>query len=166
MVLPGVPFVFLEEAVVAGEFTGPLLFVLKIAKERETFERGEDDGENPLGGGDVVDAAAVTECDAGGQPGGDPVDAGHHGLDDLNTAKPFEGVDGVFADKGEDPEIDVVGRGGVARDADDVGFGREVVEELGGECVVDADAEHRPVCLENVVWVNGIVRPCGCLLSW
>ncbi len=121
-----------------------MLPVLEVAEEWEAFERGEDGGEDPLGGGDVVDAAAVTEGDAGWKPGDDPVDAGHHGLDDLDSAETTEGVYGIFAREGENPEVDVVDGGGVTGYADDLnlGSGREIAEEIGGEGFVDTDTEH------------------------
>ncbi len=131
-----------EEVFFDGGLAVPLPAKLEVAVEREALKGGEDGGEDPLGGGDVVDAAAVAEGDGGGEPGGDPVDAGHQGLDDLDAAETAKGIGGVLAGEGEDPEVDVVGGGGGSWDADDRDFRGEVAEEFRGKVFIDADAQH------------------------
>jgi len=140
-----------EEVVRYGGLPVPLLLVLKVTVEREAFKRGEDGGEDPFGCGDVMEAAAVAEGDVLGEPGGDPVDAGHHGLDNLDPAEPLEGLGSVFAGEGEYPEVDLVGAGGMARDTDDLGLSGEVKEEIGGEEFVDANSDHRLQCARSQV---------------
>ena len=79
-----------------------------------------------------MDSSAIAEGDAFGKPGGDPVYAGHHGLNDFYAAKVGEGFCCVFAEEEEDQEVDGDGFGGMAGDADDLDFGGEIGEEIGG----------------------------------
>ena len=115
-----------EEPVEDRCLADPLLTELRVAVEGEAFDGGHDRGEDPLGCGDVVDAAAIAEGDAFGEPRGDPVDAGHHGLNDFDVTEVGEGLGRVLAEEEEDPEVDREGFGGVAGDAYDLGFGWEI----------------------------------------
>ena len=138
-----------EEAVGDGGEAAPLLLVLQVAVERDALHRGHDGGHDPLGCGDVVDAAAVAEGDGGGKPGQDPVDAGHEGLRHLDAAKLEEGGGGVLAIEGEDPEVDVDGGWDGSGKADDLRLGRKVRKEFGCEVFVYANTDHRGAVLQK-----------------
>ena len=60
-----------EEAVGDGGKAAPLLLVLQVAVEGDALHGGHDGGHDPLGCGDVVDAAAVAEGDGCGEARGE-----------------------------------------------------------------------------------------------
>ena len=131
-----------EEAVGDGGEAAPLLPVLEVAVEGDALHGGQDGAEDPLGCGDVVNAATVAEGDIGGKPWEDPVDAGHEGLGNLDAAELLEGGGDFLSVEGEYPEIDGDGLGDNAGEADDFGLGGEVREEFGCEVFVYADTDH------------------------
>lgn len=131
-----------EEVIFDGGLSSPLVAELEVSVKGKALEGGEDGCDGPLGGGDVVDSATVAEGDVRGEPRSYPVDAGHEGLDDFDSAKVGEGFGGVAAREDEEPEVDVEGGGGLARDTDDLNFRRKAGQEFGRELFIDTNTHH------------------------
>ena len=73
-----------------------------------------------------MDTASIAERDVLGEPGEDPVHARHHGLHDLDAVQAREGVCGVSAGEGKNPEIDIELIRAVAWDANDLDFSGKI----------------------------------------
>ncbi len=118
----------------------PVGIALEIVIPGEVFEHGENGGESPLCGGDVVRVLGVADGDAGGSERDEPVGAGHEAEDGVDAAqvRPDALSDGGRGRR--NPEVDLVGLLGVGGDGHSFDFAREQGEKIGREGSGIADA--------------------------